>query len=115
MREKPSLECIKQILLDLEAKYTEFGVKYKREWEIQYIRELTRSSIKKSDSVQELAEQMVKIHGGMYRPYLYRYKTDKDEEEQSDDQQDQSKVEENDQPEISAHYRSSFPVKLWPN
>lgn len=114
MREKPSLECIKQILLDLEAKYTEFGVKYKREWEIQYIRELTRSSIKKSDSVQELAEQMVKIQGGMYRPYFYKYNTDKDED-QSDDKQDESKIEENYEPEIIAHYRSWFPVKIWPN
>jgi hypothetical protein len=61
--------------------------------------------------VQELAEQMIKIQTGIYKPYFLRHK-----DEDQDDKLDESKdYEAGDQSDNIIRNRSYFPVKLWPN
>jgi hypothetical protein len=61
--------------------------------------------------VQELAEQMIKIQTGIYKPYFLRHK-----DEDQDDKLDESKdFEAGDQSDNIIRIRSYFPVKLWPN
>ncbi len=40
--ERPSLEKIKVMLLDMEEAYSDWATPLRREWELKYVRDLTR-------------------------------------------------------------------------
>ena len=50
-RERPSIERIKQLLLEMEKKYTETGYICRKAWEHRYQRDTTIQMIKKSETV----------------------------------------------------------------
>ena len=49
--ERPSLESIKAMLLDIEQAFTDWATPLNREWELKYVRDLTRDQIRKAETV----------------------------------------------------------------
>ena len=67
--EKPTLESIKAMLLDIEQAFTDWASPLNREWELKYVREMTRDQIRKAENVQELSEALLKMDRGFSHPF----------------------------------------------
>jgi hypothetical protein len=44
-RERPSMEGVKALILDIESAYTDWATPLSREWELKYMRDMTREQI----------------------------------------------------------------------
>ena len=90
--ERPSLEALKVILLDIEQAYTDWATSLNREWELKYVRDLAKDQIRKADNVQDLSEAVLKLDRGFSHPFEVRLikKNNNLDESKIDDEENES-------------------------
>ncbi len=57
------------MLLDIEEAYTEQATSLSREWEIKYVRDMTRKQIREAENVNDLAQTLIKLDRGFSHPF----------------------------------------------
>lgn len=59
-------------MLDVEEAYSTYSATLKREWELLYLRDMTRKKIEQAESTQELASILINMDQGFSQPYSVR-------------------------------------------
>ena len=87
---------------------------------MKYPRDMTIERINKSETVQEIATQLMKIERGITFPFIVQKlkedqkAADEDESDQEDNYVDEDKITAQNLGEFRS-WRMAFPCKLWPN
>lgn len=61
-------------MLAVEELYTDSSINFQREWDFKHVRERTIAMIEKAESVDELAQQLLKLDQGFSHPHSLKYK-----------------------------------------
>ena len=95
---KPTLESLRETLLNIESAYTDSGLALQREYDNKAARDLIREKLAQAKSASEFGPILLKLEHGFSTPHIVRYKNSKEEfeeiEEDEEDEQDEDEDEE---------------------